>query len=458
MAKKPPLKICNIIYIMQSDKDSLPYIILLGGFIYMTLAIYAMSTSTMLSLYFYSYLALLIIPLILIFIVVTKISIYTLGGITAIMLIIVATIFAIKYIQSQTTAAAGIINFIIAVIMVVIIIVALAIFYNMFINSLKRMDGISGFIVNFIFYIPCLLNDLIIYLFNQYKITPNIVFILFVLEIALILLVIYIPYLINKVRLSNGVTILNDPVFLNKSVIMNIDPVSTAIQPRTPTNELTTTPPTYSNNYTISMWIYLNPAELTTKEVTIFEYSQNTAYTTQNSQDLASAVSGSIGYNAGSLLFFPKITYVNGHYNIYNGANVDMSFNLIGQTWNYFVFNHNADNTVDLFINGKLEKSSNPFYQLNYRGTGTTQHISYTETYDKDIDASQTYDADGNTIQTAVPDYNIATISSPAKMTTGQDDGLYGAICNIMYYITPLTAREIITTYNLLMFKNPPVN
>ena len=63
--------------------------------------------------------------------------------------------------------------------------------YTIFFNSLTKMEGMSGFIVNLIFYIPCLLNDLIIYLFNQYKITPNIVFILIIIEIMLILMVIY---------------------------------------------------------------------------------------------------------------------------------------------------------------------------------------------------------------------------------------------------------------------------
>ena len=39
----------------------------------------------------------------------------------------------------------------------------------------------------------------------------------------------------------------------------------------------------------------------------------------------------------------------------------------------------------------------------------------------------------------------------------GEKD-LKGAICNVSYFSNVLTTREISTYYNLLFFKNPPVN
>jgi hypothetical protein len=42
-------------------------------------------------------------------------------------------------------------------------------------------------------------------------------------------------------------------------------------------------------------------------------------------------------------------------------------------------------------------------------------------------------------------------------VTIGEDNGLDGAICNVKYYKNPLTKYEITNSYNLLMYKNPPI-
>jgi hypothetical protein len=36
-------------------------------------------------------------------------------------------------------------------------------------------------------------------------------------------------------------------------------------------------------------------------------------------------------------------------------------------------------------------------------------------------------------------------------------DGLYGSICNIVYYNKPLTKMAIVYNFNLLTIQNPPV-
>jgi hypothetical protein len=46
------------------------------------------------------------------------------------------------------------------------------------------------------------------------------------------------------------------------------------------------------------------------------------------------------------------------------------------------------------------------------------------------------------------------------KGTTGNNsnkDGLYGAICNVVYYEKPLTKMALIYHYNLYTIRNPPV-
>jgi hypothetical protein len=84
------------------------------------------------------------------------------------------------------------------------------------------------------------------------------------------------------------------------------------------------------------------------------------------------------------------------------------------QTWNYIVFNYH-DNQVDLFVNGNLERSMDlTSYPIQQKPTDTIQ--------------------------------------------VGDDNGIDGAICNIMYYEKPMTLTQITQSYNLLYTKNPPVN
>ena len=85
---------------------------------------------------------------------------------------------------------------------------------------------------------------------------------------------------------------------------------------------------------------------------------------------------------------------------------------LPSQKWNYFAFNFSTT-TVDLFINGKLEKT------FTYMG-------------------------------------NRPTYAPTDAITVGSPQGLNGAICNIRYYTVPLSSSQIANSYNLLMYKNPP--
>ena len=115
-----------------------------------------------------------------------------------------------------------------------------------------------------------------------------------------------------------------------------------------------------------------------------------------------------------------------GNYNprlIYNGStnkfkaffNTDASkaqeFPMDLQAWNHVVFNY-AKSSVDLFVNGKLVTT------LNER----KDSLSYDDV-----------------------------------MTIGQDNGLSGGICNIIYFKNPLFQYEIQTMYDLNKNKDPPI-
>ncbi len=92
-----------------------------------------------------------------------------------------------------------------------------------------------------------------------------------------------------------------------------------------------------------------------------------------------------------------------------------------GQKWNNLVISY-TDTTVDIFVNGNLEKSV-PIHFTNQ------------------------------------PKYDIADI-----LETGEGDntvvngGLHGAICNVVYHKIPLKPFQIATDYNLNRYNNPPIN
>ena len=80
------------------------------------------------------------------------------------------------------------------------------------------------------------------------------------------------------------------------------------------------------------------------------------------------------------------------------------------QRWNNILVNYQGG-TLDVFINGKLKSTSE----------------------------------------------NITPIMSYDGITIGEDNGLSGGICNVVYFPEPLTITEINTLYKSLKYKNPPV-
>ena len=118
----------------------------------------------------------------------------------------------------------------------------------------------------------------------------------------------------------------------------------------------------------------------------------------------------------------------------YAGKNAKHKIEIPFQKWNQFVFNY-REGGVDLFLNGKLFKSYSysrnelPIYSENDKiEVGDELTIYKKKRIGKDI--------------TEIP-YTI--------------DGLYGAICNVVYYKRPLLKSEIVRDYNLLFYKNPPI-
>jgi hypothetical protein len=287
-------------------------------------------------------------------------------------------------------------NYLVNIIFIIGIIVALAIVFSIYSNYLKTLEGWSGFIVYFIFYIPCLFIDFVKYVINEFQMTTNSVYILFIIELLVVLAYLYVPKLLKKVNENNGIILLDNAAFLD--VPFSLDTSKLIVRP---TDNLipNLTQINYRKNYALSMWVNINilPENYKSysKESLIFNYGNGK----------------------------PMITYVNSskedendrfvfYFTNLKNEKASFSIQLPSQKWHNFVFNYNS-NYVDLFINGNLERT-----------------FKFT--------------------------HNTPTYLGTDSIRVGSKDGLNGAICNIRYYTEPLSKYQIINLYNLLVNNNPP--
>ena len=286
-------------------------------------------------------------------------------------------------------------------IVLLMIIVGLAIGFKLFSEQIKKMKGWNGFLVNLLFYIPCLLSDGLEYILHQYNITPNIVFILLMIEVVLALSYFYLPLIIKKFIKKSAINLQNKPVFLNKA--HNVG--NTELFLFKPLNDTTyiNNPDIYRRNYCISMWTFLN---------------------IQSASDAAYANETNI-FNYGN--GHPRITYKitsdnkrvddEGIYTIYfsnTDSKANYQISMPNQKWNFIALNYFASK-VDLYVNGNLERT---YYFTN----------------------------------------NVPEYSPSDQVILGSDNGLNGAICNVNYHKNLLTSDQIATLYNMNYLKNPPVD
>ena len=297
--------------------------------------------------------------------------------------------------------------------LLLIIFVGLAMFYNIFADRIRRIDGILGWFTNLIFFIPCLISDLFEYIKNQFKITSPVVYVLLAFQILLILVYIYIPRLLRSKLIDHGITLQNKPTFLNEAVdenLLNDDNLPRINRDNIVYKNNDTRFNTYkqSQTYTISMWIYLNQHHNSSVPKRVFEYgSESTGYKPKVEYlGVDNSQSQDTYYRSTSDTYKITITGEN---------NVDqiVYINMLNQKWNQLTFVYD-NNSVDIFVNAKLTKSLK--FDIEHHNFGNTD-----------------------------------------KIVIG-DKGLNGSICNIMYYDQILTPYEITLYYNLLINKNPPVN
>jgi hypothetical protein len=340
--------------------------------------------------------------------------------------IIIGTIFAISlcgmfFYFLQTTLSTYIFNkYLLYVVIAFSILISLSIIATLLSGTLRRQIGWTGFFANLIFYIPCLIRDAIKGAVNEYNSFSTTILVLFIIEIILLLMYFLLIPLFNTNVVPTNISLLDDPIMINTSMPLSVAPIYTGKGPW--------------NNFSLSMWVYVNPAPNTkpgyTTETPIFTYT------------------------TGSSDYFFKLNYL-------NDSKKNAQFNLdISNSTVSNVMTGQSMNPTPLSM--PLQKWNNIVFNMSTKDiptgtdapTGVIVIPKTTTTLDVFINGVLTH---------TFPLNSTPLFSASDRITVGSGsidaniDGLYGAICNIVYYQQPLSRLSLIYNYNTLVVKNPPV-
>lgn len=397
--------ITTIISNILEDKDESKVLYKYGGLYAIIFAIiiilyYAALDPKALSEKSFIYAMSIILPLIIIFSIVNPFSNKQGSGISMLIIGIVVTFFtAICYFYSKANAQTfEMMNYFIMVLIFFMSISGLSIFFYIMSNYLKSLSGWTGFMVYLMFYIPCLFIDFVKYILNEFKMTTNPIFVILIVEILLIVLYVYLPWIIKKLNTSKNIELLPQSAFLDMKKTIGNSEMNKIPNFLKKSGNLEGDELVYNQNYAYSMWIFLNPQGSNYSgykgETQIFNYGEGKPKVSH----IVDVTTGESKYR----VYFTNSVMQKGYY----------EFSMPSQKWNNLVMNFSSTQ-ADLFVNGQLEK---------------------------------TYLFEGNP-----PNY------SPTDFVTiGEDKGIDGAICNVVYYPKNISLIEIANNYNLLVLRNPP--
>ena len=343
---------------------------------------------------------------------------------------IVTTIVYIIYYFAQFTISKYIFNkYLLYIVIFAIFLVGASIVYTIFSGTFRKMTGWTGFFMNLLFYIPCLLRDLVAALVKEYSTFSNTLLVLFAIEVLLIILYFFMVPFVNNNLFPTQTTILEDPVMLNTETPLK-------------------TPVDISNNFGISMWVYVNPGS-----------NAKPGYKEESSIFSLLDASG----NTHIKLSYSNIEQGNNDFIMYVGEE-SFPISLPLQKWHNFVFNYVTYDTESPSSLGTPTPTSSPppesmwkyllsFFYKTPAPTRKPLMIRQT-TVDMFINGvlKRAFTYDG--INKPIP---IVTNNSQISIGELEKDGLYGAICNIVYYNSPVTKMALVYNYNTLSIQNPPV-
>jgi hypothetical protein len=386
-----------------------------------------------------------------------------------------------------------------------IILLLLAMVYQISSNYLQKQSGWMGFIIKFIFYIPCLFTDFLKYILNEYNSTSTIVFALFILEVLIILAYFYFPKIINYFMHFYSVQLLKEPVQLNKETILKFPSniysyydriellkknIQTNNKIQIKNKQNNTTIDVDANNEAIQKKIdefNVEKAKSTCNESCKNNYTD--MITQLNEYNIA--INNELNRETAKIL-------LNGgaEYPIKKTQNYSLSLWINLNTQSDSRIKNDSPTNIFKFASSSQETSGHPMiaYTNSDPDSNSESYVIYLE------------NANGRTYQQMIDDGSIFLISLPSQkwnnfvftytenrvdlfvngdlvkthnFTSNQRNnliqindnmyigtptvgdnlynyGAYGAVCNVVYYTFPLELSTIVYNYNISVIHNPP--
>jgi len=220
--------------------------------------------------------------------------------------------------------------------------------------------------------------------------------IMILLLVVLIILYFMVPNVINSINVQGGKTLVNQPI-------------STDVLNTLGTYQDLNESDEYDYQYALSFWVFIESSpnnmvpKLQNNKLSILNYANkpNVLYDINTKSLIITTQQRDLKKTTNNkLIDFDE----DGNRILYRNSNIPL------QKWNNIVLNYNGG-IFDIFLNGELVKSDNgvvPYYTLD-------------------------------------------------NLTVGQDNGMNGGICNIVYFRKALTTNNIFFIYNLVKNMDPPV-
>jgi hypothetical protein len=325
-----------------------------------------------------------------------KRSLLSLFGIVISSLIIFWIVYNIQNLSGDSSVLSLILN------LLIVIIVLGLIYKTINVKTPVGNDKKNAFfslIFNTFFYIPCLFSTTFDsigkIIVGEYNSTTAGSLIMLMAAIVLLISYFLIPSVFNKINLQGGQQLVNNPVHTDTQYALG-------------SYEQLNGSETFDYQYGISFWVFIDAAPPNTnpsyskytsllnfgdKPNVLYNGKTNTLMIITQQKDLNKITEN-------KLTDFDD----NGNRIIYKNEN------MLLQKWNNFIINYNGG-ILDIFLNGELVKS----------------------------------------VVGVVPYYKLE------NLTIGEDNGIKGGICNVVYFRKQLSASNIYYLYNMVKNRSPPI-
>ena len=330
-----------------------------------------------------------------------KKSLLTLFGLVISGLIIAWIVSYLQNLSGESGTASFILN--LSLVLVILMLIYKTINVELPGKSNSKKDSFFSLITNLILYIPCLLSNFFTLGVKAATGDKTVTgdnseaissIILIILTIILVILYYKFPSVVALFTLQGGTLLVNKPVDTSSLYTL------ASYEELNGTDE-------FEYQYGLSFWVFLDAnspsaSPASNKFVSLVNYGNkpNVLYRASTNTLMITMEQKGLSKTKNKLIDFDE----NGNRIIYKQSNVLL------QKWNNIVINY-AGGTLDIFFNNELVKSS----------------------------------------------IEVVPYMTLDNLTIGEDNGINGGICNVVYFKSPLTTSKMYILYNMVKDKNPPI-